>query len=109
MPSLGGWPDVPCVECGKHVSGIPWGERCPACAQQRKRRASRLASRVALGATLLMGVYIAFQPIGTGLARIYAIVAVLATYILVRRITQHLAMAWLAEQRARPETPDAET
>ncbi len=56
---------------------------------------------------MLMGIYIAFQPIGTGLARIYAIVAVLATYILVRRITQHLAMAWLAERRPRPENIDA--
>lgn len=69
---------------------------------------SRLASRVALGATVLMGLYVWLQPIGGGLARIYAVVAVLATYILVRRITQHLAMAWLAERRSGPEKPDAQ-
>jgi hypothetical protein len=54
-----------------------------------------------------MGLYVWLQPVGGGLVRVYAVVAILATYVLVRRITQHLAMAWLAERRPRPENIDA--
>ncbi|MGH7657798.1 MAG: hypothetical protein ACREL6_06145 [Gemmatimonadales bacterium] len=107
MPSLGGWPDVPCAECGAHVSGIAWGDRCPACTQKRKARAAKLARRVALGATVLMGLYVWWRDFPPGLARVYSIIAIPVTFILVYRIAQHLAMAWLSTKQTHPENTDA--
>jgi hypothetical protein len=71
---------------------LPWGELCPACRAQRQRRASRLATRISLAATLLMGLYVAFRMPPDPMARLYGAIAVLATYIIVRRIAARVAM-----------------
>jgi len=89
---LGGLPEVPCARCGERVPGLPWGEFCPACRAQRQRRASRLANRISLAATLLMGVYVAFRMPPDPMARLYGAIAVLATYIIVRRIAARVAL-----------------
>ena len=54
MQLSGGSPDVPCLTCGKRIFGLQWGTDCPECHAKRQARASRLAGRVALGATFLM-------------------------------------------------------
>jgi hypothetical protein len=92
MLSRGGLPEVPCAGCGRRVVGLGWGELCPQCHAERSRRASRIASRISLAATLLMGLYVAFQMPPDPMARIYGAVAVLATYIIVRRIASRVAM-----------------
>jgi hypothetical protein len=74
------------------VAGLPWGELCPACRAQRQRRASRLATRISLAATVLMGLYVAFRMPPDPMARLYGAIAVLATYIIVRRIAARVAM-----------------
>ena len=89
---LGGLPEVPCARCGERVAGLPWGELCPACRVRRKRRASRLANRISLAATLLMGLYVAFRMPPDPMARLYGAIAVLATYIIVRRIAARVAL-----------------
>ena len=89
---LGGLPEVPCARCGERVSGLPWGELCPACRAERQRRASRLANRISLAATLLMGLYVAFRMPPDPMARLYGAIAVLATYIIVRRIAARVAL-----------------
>jgi hypothetical protein len=89
---LGGLPEVPCARCGERVAGLPWGELCPACRAQRQRRASRLANRISLAATALMGLYVAFRMPPDPMARLYGAIAVLATYIIVRRIAARVAM-----------------
>ena len=89
---LGGLPEVPCARCGERVAGLPWGELCPACRAQRQRRASRLATRISLAATILMGLYVAFRTPPDPMARLYGAIAVLATYIIVRRIAARVAM-----------------
>jgi hypothetical protein len=89
---LGGLPEVPCARCGERVPGLPWGELCPACRAQRQRRASRLANRISLAATLLMGLYVAFRMPPDPMARLYGAIAVLATYIIVRRIAARVAL-----------------
>jgi hypothetical protein len=71
---------------------LPWGELCPACRAQRQRRASRLATRISLAATILMGLYVAFRTPPDPMARLYGAIAVLATYIIVRRIAARVAM-----------------
>jgi hypothetical protein len=89
---LGGLPEVPCARCGERVTGLPWGELCPACRARRQQRASRLANRISLAATLLMGLYVAFRMPPDPMARLYGAIAVLATYIIVRRIAARVAL-----------------
>ena len=55
MLSRGGLPEVPCAKCGDRVVGLAWGDLCPRCRAERSRRASKLATRISLAATLLMG------------------------------------------------------
>jgi hypothetical protein len=92
MLSLGGLPEVPCARCGRRVVGLAWGDICPQCRAERSRRASRLANRISLAATLLMGLYVAFRMPHDSMARVYGAIAVLATYIIVRRIVSRVAM-----------------
>lgn len=95
MRSPGGWPEVPCAECGTRVAGLGWGELCPECRRARARRARRLASRAALGATALMGLYVALRVPAEPLARLYAVIAVIVTYLIVYRIVIRIAMELL--------------
>jgi hypothetical protein len=92
MLSRGGLPEVPCARCGERVVGLAWGDLCPSCRAERSRRASRLANRISLAATLLMGLYVALTMPRDPMARVYGAVAVLATYIIVRRIASRVAM-----------------
>jgi hypothetical protein len=95
VPSLSGLPEVPCVKCGRRVRGLGWGELCPECLADRKRRASRLANRISLAATALMAAYVAIRVTAAPMARLYGGIAVLATYIIVRRIATQVAMEYL--------------
>jgi hypothetical protein len=73
-----GRPEVPCVRCGRRVWGLGWGELCPECLAERKTRA-----------------YVALRMSGAPMARLYGAIAVLATYIIVRRIATQIAMEYL--------------
>jgi hypothetical protein len=95
VPLPSGLPEVPCVRCGRRVRGLGWGELCPDCRAERKRRASRLASRISLAATVLMAAYVALRVPAAPMARLYGAIAVLATYIIVRRIVTLVAMEYL--------------
>jgi hypothetical protein len=95
VPSLSGLPEVPCARCERRLRGLRWGDLCPDCLAQRKARASRLASRISLAATVLMAVYVAIRVADAPMARLYGAIAVLATYIIVRRIATLVAMEYL--------------
>ncbi|MEO7137694.1 MAG: hypothetical protein ABI037_08245 [Gemmatimonadales bacterium] len=95
MLSPSGLPEVPCAKCGRRLSGLPWGELCPECRAEREGRASRLAGRISLAATVLMAAYVALRVPADPTARLYAGIAVLATYIIVRRIAGRVAMEYL--------------
>jgi hypothetical protein len=95
MPLPSGLPEVPCVRCQRRVRGLGWGELCPDCLAERKARASRLASRISLAATVLMAAYVALSVPAAPMARLYGAIAVLATYIIVRRIATLVAMEYL--------------
>ena len=95
MLSPSGWGEVPCARCGTRVQGLGWGELCPACSSERTRRANRLASRISLPATLLVGLYVAIRMPPYPLARIYGVIAVLVTYIVVRKVVQRVAIELL--------------
>jgi hypothetical protein len=90
--SRGGLPEVPCARCERRVVGLAWGELCPQCHAERSKRASRIANRISLAATLLMGLYVAIRMPRDPMARVYGAIAVLATYIIVRRIVSRVAM-----------------
>ena len=77
-----------------HAVARHWGHRSPQ-ASPTTRRASRIANRISLAATLLMGVYVALTMPHDPMARIYGAIAVLATYIIVRRIASRVAMETL--------------
>lgn len=95
MQLRSGLPEVPCVKCGRRTRGLGWGEFCPDCLAERKRRASRLANRISLAATVLMAAYVALRVPVDPMARLYSAIAVLATYIIVRRIATRVAMEYL--------------
>ncbi len=95
MPLPSGLPEVPCVRCQRRIRGLGWGELCPDCRAERKARASRLASRISLAATVLMAAYVALSVPAAPMARLYGAIAVLATYIIVRRIVTLVAMEYL--------------
>ena len=92
MPSPAGWREVPCVECGEFVAGINFGERCQSCLERRQRRAARLASRVAIVATILIAVWVFWKTPNTNLGRWYGGLAIGSTYFLVRLIARRIAM-----------------
>jgi hypothetical protein len=92
VPSLGASPEVPCARCGRRIAGLPWGERCAECRAELSRRAGRLASRISLAATVLMAAYVGLSMPPQPMARLYGGIAIVATYIVVRRIAGRVAM-----------------
>lgn len=93
MPSSDGFLEVPCAKCGRKGFKIQWGDLCPLCREQKSARANRVGRWWALGATVLVGAWVYVQvPGDVPLARIYGIVAVVATYLIVWRIVYRLAM-----------------
>jgi hypothetical protein len=95
VPSLSGLPEVPCAKCERRIRGLSWGELCPECLAERRRRANRLANRISLAATVLMAAYVAIRVSAAPTARLYGAIATLATYIIVRRIATRVAMEYL--------------
>lgn len=95
MLSQSGLPEVPCPKCERRIRGLRWGDLCPTCQAEREGRASRLARRISLAATVLMAAYLAFRMPADAMGRIYAAIAVLATYIIVRRIATRVALEYL--------------
>src|SRR3954466_12485598 len=90
-----GQPEVPCVRCGRRVWGLGWGELCPDCLGKRKVRARRLAGRISPPPTRLVAAAVGVRMTGAPMARLYGMIAVLATYIIVRRIATQVAMEYL--------------
>ncbi len=95
MRSPAGSPEVPCARCGTRVAGLAWGDLCPTCRADRTRRASRLAGRISLPATLLVGLYVTLRLPPLPIARFYGLLAVLVTYLVVRKVVQRVALEML--------------
>lgn len=95
MPLLSGLPEVPCAKCGRRVPGLAWTALCPECRWEREGRARRLSSRIALAGTAALGVYLLFRLPPDPTARLYAGLAVVVTYLIIRRIVTRLAMEFL--------------
>ena len=98
MLSLGGLQaEVPCIRCHERIPGLPWGERCPACRAERKRRARKLARRISLVAAGLAAVVLKWQVAPGPDARMWMGGGVLAAFLLTRVIAERLAMELLPD------------
>ena len=92
MRSFVASPEVPCARCGTRVADLAWGADCPDCVQRLKVRASRVAGRISLLATLLVGVYLWLRMPRDPSFRIYGAVTIAVTYLLVRQIASKVAL-----------------
>jgi Zn finger protein HypA/HybF involved in hydrogenase expression len=91
-------PEVPCVVCGRRVSGLGWGDRCPDCQARRKRRASRLARSISLASALVVAILLKYRaPPGTD-PRLWIGIGTLTTFLLVRVIVLRVAMEVLKDE-----------
>jgi len=92
MLSPSGSAEVPCARCGTRLAGLAWGEICRECRNRQAARANRLARRISLPATLLVALYVIFRLPPLPLARVYGIIAVLVTYIVVWKVVYRVAL-----------------
>jgi hypothetical protein len=85
-------PPAPCARCQKRVPGIKWGDLCPDCKAELRRRAMPLARIISLGSALLVILYawlrIPLRPV----TRLWVAAVAIATYLLVRRIVTQIAI-----------------
>lgn len=95
MPSPGGWPEPACARCGEREPGVQWGELCSNCLKLRKRRANRVSSIISLAGTALAAAWVSHRLPAIPNARVYAVVLVVAVYIILRRIATRVAMEFL--------------
>ncbi|MGH7590119.1 MAG: hypothetical protein ACREL2_01660 [Gemmatimonadales bacterium] len=95
MPSPVGWPELPCARCGRRTPGIEFGAICPDCTAALKARAGKLGRRAALAATVVVALWGIFGISRAPLARSYAAAAVIATYLIVRRVVERIALEML--------------
>jgi len=85
-------PPAPCARCQTRVPGIKWGDLCPECLAELKRRASPVARYISLGAALLVIGY-AWLRIPLGLSsRVWVAGIAIGTYFLVRKIVTQIAV-----------------
>ncbi|MGH7590137.1 MAG: hypothetical protein ACREL2_01750 [Gemmatimonadales bacterium] len=95
MPSPVGWPELPCARCGRRTPGIDFGQTCPDCTAAVRAQAGKLARRAALAATVAVALWGIFGISRAPLARSYAAAAVIATYLIVRRVVERIALEML--------------
>jgi hypothetical protein len=86
---------VPCAECLTRVPGIAWGDLCPDCRAQLRRRATPLVRRISLLAALLVVLYAWLDVPLTPKNRIWVAVVAVGTYFLVRKMATQIAMEYM--------------
>jgi hypothetical protein len=74
------------------------------CQVRRQRHAGRLGGKIALVAAVLMAAYLFWRPLPGGTSgRVYAGVAILITYLLVRKIATVIAIQMLPDHTGTTE------
>lgn len=85
-------PPAPCAGCEQRVPGVKWGDLCPDCQAELRRRARPLARIISFGAALLVIGYAWLRiPLGP-VSRIWVAAIAIATMFLVRKIVTQIAM-----------------
>lgn len=85
-------PPVPCARCLKRVPRIKWGDLCPDCLSELRRRATPIARRISFLAALLVIFYAWLQISLTPTSRVWVAGIAIGTYFLVRRIVTQIAI-----------------
>ena len=88
-------PPAPCAKCLTRVPGVRWGDLCPDCQAELRRRASPIARRISLLAALLVVLYAWLEITLKPSTRIWIAVIAVGTYFLVRRIATQITMEYL--------------
>lgn len=79
------------------MAGLPWGARCRACEAERRRRARRVAQRIALVACLIAAAVLGLgQPLAAS-SRVWLGIGILATYLLTHLIVMRVALEFLPD------------
>jgi hypothetical protein len=85
-------PPAPCARCQQRVAGVKWGDLCPDCQAELRRRARPLARVISFFAALLVIGYAWLRiPLGP-VSRIWVAAIAIATMFLVRKIVTQIAM-----------------
>lgn len=92
---------VPCVQCDRREPGLPWGEFCRVCREERRRRADRAARRYAVGAALILGAWLLWTTPPTMPERIFGAVSILLVYVIVRRAISLLMQEYMPKELKR--------
>jgi len=87
-------PPAPCAKCLTRVPGVRWGDLCPDCQAELRRRASPIARRISLLAALLVVLYAWLEITLKPSTRIWVAAIAVGTYFLVRRIATQIAMEY---------------
>lgn len=85
-------PKVPCAGCLTRVAGLQWGDLCPDCTAELRRRASSRARYISLLVCLLVVWYAWLRIALTPSTRVWLAGIVVATYFLTRKIATQIAM-----------------
>jgi len=85
-------PPAPCATCGQKVAGVKWGDLCPDCKAELRRRAMPLARIISFVVALLIIGYAWLRiPLGP-VSRIWVAGIAIAAMFLVRKIVLQIAM-----------------
>jgi hypothetical protein len=88
-------PPAPCAKCGQRAPGVKWGDLCPECLAELRRRASPLARIISLVVVGAVVVYSFSRLTLTTTVRIWVAAIAIATYFLVRKIVTQIAVEFL--------------
>ena len=92
-------PPAPCAHCLRRVPGVRWGDLCPDCQLDLRRRATPIARRISLLAAVLVVFYAWWQITLTSTARVWVAGIAVGTYFLTRRIVTQLAMEYYRSRK----------
>jgi hypothetical protein len=85
-------PPAPCARCERRVPGVKWGDLCPDCLGELRRRASPLARIISFGVVLVVIGYAWIRVPLTPATRLWVAAIAIATYFLVRKIVTQIAV-----------------
>ena len=85
-------PPAPCARCERRVAGVKWGDLCPDCLAELKRRASPLARVISLVFVAVVIGYAWLRIPLTPMSRLWVAAVAVGTYFLVRKIATQIAV-----------------
>jgi hypothetical protein len=88
-------PPAPCARCERRVPGVKWGDLCPECLAELRRRAGPLARIVSLAFALVVIGYAWVRIPLTAGTRVWVGAVAIATYFLVRKIVTQIAIEFM--------------